>query len=110
MHDDEDDDDDDDQMEDPNSSYRGVDFVEAEYEDFAKLTLPRRRLARWCNEPFFGKAVKNCYVRLGAGYEKGTKKKRYKLFQINAVTTNPAEYSFPRVGNQKAVSYSILFQ
>merc|ERR1739844_720102 len=39
-------------------------FIEADLTDFRKVTMPRRRLARWCNEPYFEEAVLNFYVRL----------------------------------------------
>jgi len=80
------------------------DVVEADYDDFTKLALPRRRLARWCNEPFFERAVKDCYVRLGAGIDKKTGKRRYKLFQIVDIEKKSADYSFPKVGTKKPVS------
>ena len=86
-------------------SYAGGDVVEADYEDFLKLTLPRRRLARWCNEPFFKRAVTDCYVRLGAGVDKKTGKRLYKLYLICGVESKMAHYSFPKMeGSKKAVS------
>ena len=42
-------------------------IVEATLVDYQKITLPRRRLGRWCNEPFFEKAIKDCFVKLFIG-------------------------------------------
>ena len=63
-----------------NPNMRNV--IEAEYEDVLKLTLPRRRLAHWCTEPYFENDVMDCYVRLSSGVDKKTGKSTYKLFQI----------------------------
>ena len=79
--------------------------IEAELEDYHKVSIPRRRLIRWCNEPFFGKAVKNFYVRLNIGRDNKTQKPCYRLCKILAVVTN-TEYSFP-VDNQRPVSTTI---
>lgn len=48
---------------------------EADLDDFVKVTIPRRRLARWCNDIFFAMAVHDCYVRLYVG-----KKPMVKIF------------------------------
>jgi RNA polymerase-associated protein RTF1 len=81
--------------------------TEAVLEDYYKVTVPRRRLMRWCNEPFFEKAVKNFYVRLGIGRDNMTQKPCYRLCQITGVVIK-SEYSFPSDPNQKAVSKVFL--
>jgi len=72
-------------------------FVEADYGDFRKLiTIPRRRLSRWCHEPFFEKAVLNFYVRVTVGRDPVTQKPSYKLCKINNVIVKEnEEYEFP---------------
>ena len=76
--------------------------VEADLEDYQKITLPRRRLGRWCNEPYFTDAVLNCYVKLFIG-ENEQGKRCYRLCRIvGVVTTN--SYSLPPVKNHKPVS------
>lgn len=68
--------------------------VEAELEDYLKITLPRRRLARWCNEPFFEQAVLGCFVRLFIG-ESDDGMKCYRLCEIVGVEKSKSEYKFP---------------
>lgn len=101
-----------------NQDYRSPGFVEAEYEDYVKLTFPRRRLARICNEPYFERAVKKFYVKIGVGYDKNTRQPTYRLCQIVGVEAGESDYSFPKTRNEKAVSlvcvsfwflYNILF-
>ena len=76
-------------------------LVEADLEDYQKITLPRRRLGRWCNEPYFKEAVMNCYVKLFIG-ENDQGKRCYRLCKIIGVgTTKP--YLLPPVKNQKPV-------
>lgn len=77
--------------------------IDAELEDYMKVSIPRRRLMRWCNEPFFEKAVTDFYVRLGIGRDNKSQKACYRLCQIKGIQTK-SEYSFPAVGNQKPVS------
>lgn len=77
--------------------------TEAVLEDYYKVTIPRRRIMRWCNEPFFEKAVNNFYVRLGIGRENMTQKPCYRLCRIDGVVIK-SEYSFPPDLNQKPVS------
>jgi RNA polymerase-associated protein RTF1 len=79
--------------------------VEAELEDYLKITLPRRRLARWCNEPFFDQAVLGCFVRLFIG-ESDDRKKCYRLCEIVGVEKSKSEYKFPTTtSHEKPVSY-----
>jgi RNA polymerase-associated protein RTF1 len=85
------------------SSKRKGDEIDADVEDFVLVAIPRRRLARWCNEPFFEDAVKNFYVRLGIGRDSKTQKACYRLCRIVGVETK-GEYSFPPEPNQKPVS------
>jgi RNA polymerase-associated protein RTF1 len=82
------------------ASERRTEDVEAELEDYTKVWIPRRRLIRWCNEPFFGKAVKNFYVRLGIGRDNKTQKACYRLCRINGVKSKD-EYTFPQNENQQ---------
>lgn len=78
--------------------------VEAELEDYLKVTLPRRRLARWCNEPFFDQAVLGCFVRLFIG-ESDDRKKCYRLCEIVGVEKSKSEYKFPTTAShEKPVS------
>lgn len=91
----------------PSSAQRRTEDIEAELEDYIKVSIPRRRLMRWCNEPFFEKAVKNFYVRLGIGRDNKTQRACYRLCQIVGIVTKN-EYSFPPVDNQKPVSGGLL--
>mmetsp|Transcript_28147 Transcript_28147/g.57693 ORF Transcript_28147/g.57693 Transcript_28147/m.57693 type:complete len:965 (+) Transcript_28147:104-2998(+) len=77
--------------------------IDADVEDYGKVTIPRRRLIRWCNEPYFEQAVTDFYVRLGIGRDMKTQKACYRLCKIVGVETK-TEYSFPPVGNQKPIS------
>lgn len=77
--------------------------VEADIDDFALVTIPRRRLIRWCNEPFFENAVKNCYIRLGIGRDSKTQKACYRLCRVVGVEPRK-EYTFPPEPNKKPVS------
>lgn len=87
----------------PSGSRARMEDIEAEIEDYIKVSIPRRRLMRWCNEPFFEKAVKNFYVRLGIGRDNKSQKACYRLCQITGIVSKN-EYSFPATENQKAVS------
>lgn len=83
--------------------------VEAELEDYMKVTLPRRRLARWCNEPFFNQAVLGCFVRLFIG-ESEDRKKCYRLCEIVGVEKSKSEYKFPTTAShEKPVSTDQAF-
>ena len=82
---------------------RGEDFVEAGLEDYIKVTIPRRRLARWCNEPFFEDAVQNMYVRISVGRDSKKMKQCYRLCKIVGVDKQAAEYKFPLIKNDKPV-------
>lgn len=72
----------------------------AELEDFIKVTVPRRRLARWCNEPFFEQAVKESFVRLFLG-EDDYGEKAYRLCQIVAVKDGEKSYNFPTANRRE---------
>jgi RNA polymerase-associated protein RTF1 len=77
--------------------------VEASLEDYQKITLPRRRLSRWCNEPYFKDAVVNCFVKLFIG-ENEQGKRCYRLCKIAGIETNrKGAYALPPVKNQKPV-------
>jgi RNA polymerase-associated protein RTF1 len=86
---DDDDDDKDDKVNDANAA------MEAALADFQKITVPRRRLERWCNEPYFKDAVLNCYVRMFIG-EDDNGDKQYRLCEIVDVMTGKKTYKFPR--------------
>jgi RNA polymerase-associated protein RTF1 len=85
------------------TSERRTEDAEADLEDYIKVSIPRRRLIRWCNEPFFEDAIKNCYVRLGIGRDNKTQKACYRLCKIVGIETK-SEYSFPADDKQKPVS------
>lgn len=95
-------DDDDDGMDDDDAMDTGAPIVEADLEDYQKITLPRRRLGRWCNEPYFKDATLNCYVKLFIG-ENEQGKRCYRLCRIVGVATSKS-YTLPPVKNHKPVS------
>lgn len=66
----------------------------AELEDFMKVTIPRRRLKRWCNEPYFSAAVLECFVRLYIG-DDDNGIKAYRLCEIVDVKEKQNSYKFP---------------
>lgn len=76
--------------------------VDADLDDYQKITLPRRRIGRWCNEPYFQEAVMNCFVKLFIG-ENEQGKRCYRLCKIVGVNTSKP-YQLPPLKNQKAVS------
>lgn len=76
---------------------------EAELEDYLKITLSRRRLGRWCNEPFFKKAVVGCFAKLFIG-ENEQGKRCYRLCRIVDVQPAPkGSYALPAVKKEKPV-------
>ena len=85
-------------------SQRRAADIEADVEDYSRVAIPRRKLIRWCNEPFFEDAVKHFYVRLGIGRDMKTQKACYRLCRIVGVVSK-SEYSFPPTENQKPVSF-----
>jgi RNA polymerase-associated protein RTF1 len=76
--------------------------AEADLEDYQKITLPRRRLGRWCNEPFFKDAVLNCFVKLFIG-ENEQGKRCYRLCRIVGVDISETSYHLPPVKKEKPV-------
>lgn len=80
----------------------------AELEDFAKVTIPRRRLARWCNEPFFAQAVKDSFVRLFLGEDENGEKV-YRLCQIVDVVKGKREYNFPTANRREKPVCTLSF-
>jgi RNA polymerase-associated protein RTF1 len=79
-------------------------IIEATLEDFKKVVIPRRRLARWCHEPFFEAAVLECFVRLFIG-EDNSGEKVYRICQITDVKKGSKTYKFPVTNrNDKPVS------
>ena len=77
-------------------------LVEADLEDYQKITLPRRRIGRWCNEPYFAEAVMNCFVKLFIG-ENEHGKRCYRLCKIVGVKSSSNPYQLPPVKNQTPV-------
>jgi len=78
----------------PLQQQQSVADVDAGWNDFLKVTIPRRRLARWCNEPFFTPAVLECFVRLFIG-EDNQGEKVYRLCEIIDVKSTDKSYKFP---------------
>lgn len=84
--------------------------AEAGLAEFLKVTIPRRRLARWCNEPFFNAAVLECFVRLFIG-EDDSGAKVYRLCEIVDVKTSPKSYKMPPANKvEKPVSTNKLLR
>lgn len=84
-------------------------FVEADLEDFMRVTIPRRRLSRWCNEPYFEKAVMNFYVRLAIGRDQQTQKPCYRLCKIVGIVAGK-QYQFPQLANTNSKPVSSIFK
>lgn len=79
---------------------------DAELEDYRKITLSRRRLGRWCNEPYFKKAVVGCFAKLFIG-ENELGKRCYRLCRIVDVQPAPkGSYALPAVKKEKPVCIS----
>lgn len=93
--------------EDVDEPVKRTEDVEAEQEDYAKVSIPRRRLIRWCNEPYFLTAIKNFYVRIGIGRDNKTQKACYRLCKIDGIVEKDA-YTFPASEGQSPVSISIV--
>lgn len=74
----------------------------AELEDYLLITVSRARLGTWCNEPYFEKAVTNCFVKLFIG-ENEEGKRCYRLCRIVRVDKSKKPYSLPAVRRQKPV-------
>jgi RNA polymerase-associated protein RTF1 len=70
----------------------------AELEDYMLVTLSRARLAKWCNEPYFEKAVVKCFVKLFVG-ENEEGKRCYRLCRIVSVDKSKQPYSLPKAKN-----------
>lgn len=81
---------------------------EAELEDYLKITVSRRKLGRWCNEPYFKKAVVGCFAKLFIG-ENEQGKRCYRLCRIVDVEPAPkGSYSLPAVKKEMAVRCLML--
>jgi len=89
--------------EDKDEPVKRTEDAEAEQEDYAKVSIPRRRLIRWCSEPYFVHAIKNFYVRIGIGRDNKTQKACYRLCKIEGIVEKDA-YTFPASEGQKAVT------
>lgn len=89
--------------EDKDEPVKRTEDLEAEQEDYAKVSIPRRRLIRWCTEPYFVHAIKNFYVRIGIGRDNKTQKACYRLCKIEGIVEKDA-YTFPASEGQKPVS------
>lgn len=83
-------------------------FVEADLSDFVLVTIPRRRLARWCNEPYFEKSVNDFYVRLAIGRDQRTQRPCYRLCKVVGVETGK-QYQFDSAPNTNEKSVSAHF-
>lgn len=80
----------------------------AELEDLTKVTVPRRRLSRWCKEPFFEQAVIDSFVRLFLGEDENGEKV-YRLCQVVDVKVGEKTYNFPTANRrEKPVSRSLV--
>lgn len=77
----------------------------AELFDYEMITLPRRRLGKWCNEPFFDQAVLKCFVKLFVG-EDPDGKRCYRLCRIVEIGTSKQAYQLPQVKKETPVSTS----
>ncbi len=73
-------------------------FKPAELDDYLLVTLSRARLGKWCNEPYFERAVKNCFVKLFVG-ENEEGKRCYRLCRIAGVEKSKQPYSLPKARN-----------
>lgn len=100
--DDEDEDDFKDEADEVGAAGAGRVLVEANLDDYQKISLPRRRIGRWCNEPYFKEAVLNCFVKLFIG-ENEQGKRCYRLCKIVGIGSSKP-YQLPPVKNQKPVS------
>jgi len=89
--------------EDKDEPVKRTEDAEAEQEDYAKVSIPRRRLIRWCNEPYFVNAIKNHFVRIGIGRDNKTQKACYRLCKIDGIVEKDA-YTFPASEGQSAVT------
>ena len=77
----------------------------AELADYLLITLSRTRLSKWCNEPYFEKAVKNCFVKLFVG-ENEEGKRCYRLCRIVAVTKSDQPYDMPKAKKKDKAIYT----
>eukprot|EP00588_Corethron_pennatum_P031727 CAMPEP_0194348550 /NCGR_PEP_ID=MMETSP0171-20130528/106595_1 /TAXON_ID=218684 /ORGANISM="Corethron pennatum, Strain L29A3" /LENGTH=990 /DNA_ID=CAMNT_0039115901 /DNA_START=59 /DNA_END=3028 /DNA_ORIENTATION=+ len=68
----------------------------ATLEDFRKITLPRESLKKWCNEPYFERAVVDYFVRIGVGKHNVTGKHCYRLCKVVGVVEFKSDYAFPK--------------
>jgi RNA polymerase-associated protein RTF1 len=76
---------------------------DAELEDYLKITVSRRKLGRWCNEPYFKKAVVGCFAKLFIG-ENEQGKRCYRLCRIVDVQPAPkGSYALPPVKKEMPV-------
>jgi RNA polymerase-associated protein RTF1 len=82
---------------------------EAELADYLKITVSRRKLGRWCNEPYFKKSVVGCFVKLFIG-ENELGKRCYRLCRIVDIQQNAnGSYSLPPVKKEKPVCFHPSF-
>ena len=77
-------------------------YVEADVDDFRKVTVSRHRLSLWCNEPYFADIVIGAYVRVSIGMDKSSDKPCYRLCKIEGVESRN-EYKFPKSRDGKQV-------
>ena len=82
---------------------------EAELADFLKVVIPRRRLKRWCNQPYFEEAVLGSFVRVFIGENPETGEKTYRLCEVMEVTEGNTMYKFP-VANKNEVPVTTKYK
>lgn len=77
---------------------------EAELPDYLKITISRRKLGKWCNEPYFKQAVVGCFAKLFIG-ENEQGKRCYRLCKIVGIEQAPGgSYQLPAVKKEKPVT------
>lgn len=70
------------------------DLPPATFEEYIPIVIPRSKLQKWANEPYFSTAVKGCYVKYSIGVDKATGKRCYRLCKVEGVEKFPNYYSF----------------
>ena len=79
---------------------------EATLPDYLKITVSRRKLGKWCNEPYFKQAVVGCFAKLFIG-ENEQGKRCYRLCKIVDIEqSKDGLYQLPPVKKEKPVSLS----
>eukprot|EP01080_Neovahlkampfia_damariscottae_P002937 gene2937-4776_t len=90
--------------------------VKVTFEDLQKITLSRRRLEKWVNEPFFEKTVLHCFVRASIGEHNGIRVYRFceisgfkekSLYQIDRISTSK-HLILKQGGKEKSFPISLI--